>query len=145
MARAPGPPRPLLPLSLILAAAGGICLLVGWVEVSATTEVSRQVRWASLSVVGTVLVCVASGLWATSAERALLLRMHRLAATLPTGAAATVLDLRSQPDGAVLVATPAMARYHRPGCSLTAGKPVEPSSQAAHEQAGRQPCGMCAS
>ncbi|HVW35159.1 MAG TPA: hypothetical protein VHL53_21680, partial [Acidimicrobiia bacterium] len=46
--------------------------------------------------------------------------------------------------GAVtLVASAAMVHYHRAGCRLAAGKPVEPADAAGHRRAGRTPCGVC--
>src|SRR5947199_77054 len=47
----------------------------------------------------------------------------------------------SRPDA--LVAAPNMTRYHRRACPLAAGKTVRPATRAAHERAGRRPCGVC--
>lgn len=42
-----------------------------------------------------------------------------------------------------LVSGEGMTLFHRPDCLLAAGKPVDRADRAAHEQLGRQPCGMC--
>ena len=42
------------------------------------------------------------------------------------------------------VAAARMTRYHRPGCSLVAGKDVSAATLAEHSAAGRRPCGVCA-
>ena len=49
------------------------------------------------------------------------------------------------PDGSAagLVATARMTRYHRPGCSLAAGKEVSAATRAEQSAAGRRPCGVC--
>jgi hypothetical protein len=142
-ARPARPPRPLLPLALLMAGSGVVAMLVAWVKVAGTLHVDRQMSWTGLSLVGAVLVCAGAGLAATSGERVFLLHLHRLGATLAVDDPSTLAD-RTGPlrrDG--LVATPTMSRYHRPGCALAAGKPVTPASQADHERAGRQACGIC--
>ena len=138
------PPRPLLPLALILGAGGVGALLLGWIKVSASAHVDRQVSWSALSLIGAVLVCAAAGLVATSGERVFLLHVQRLAAAVDVDsplAATNLADSGSGGEG--LVAAPTMARYHRPGCPLTTGKAVAADSRAGHEGAGRRACGVC--
>lgn len=137
------PPRPLLPLA-ILAGAGGIAaLLVGWVEVSATTHVDKQVSWSALSLIGAVLVCTAAGLAATSGERVFLLHLHRLVAIVAVDSPGSASGGSAAVSGDHLVAAATMSRYHRAGCPLAAGKTVASESRIAHERAGRRPCGVC--
>ena len=46
------------------------------------------------------------------------------------------------PDNTRL-SVPGTSRYHLPGCAAVDGKQVERMSLAAHERAGRRPCGLC--
>jgi hypothetical protein len=139
------PPRPLLPLAALAGAGGVAAMLLGFVKVSASSHVDEQVSWSALSLIGAVLVCAAAGLAATSGERVFLLHLHRLAAAVEvhgprstTGVAGAAV-----PSGDSLVAAPTMSRYHRAGCPLAAGKATTADSRAAHERAGRRPCGVC--
>jgi hypothetical protein len=143
MATPSKPPRPLLPLAVLLGAGGVAAMLIGWIKVSATTHVDRQVSWSSLSIIGAVLVCAAVGLAATSGERMFLLHLNRLAAAVPIGTRQSVTDGPAAAQGDPLVAAASMARYHRADCPLAAGKPVTADTRTAHEQAGRQACGVC--
>lgn len=137
------PPRPLLPLAVLLAASGVVAMLVAWVKVAGTLQVDRQLSWTGLSLVGALLVCAGAGLAATSGERVFMLHLHRLGAALAVDDPSAPADRTGQllEDG--LVASPTMSRYHRPGCALAAGKPVAAASQAVHERAGRRACGVC--
>jgi hypothetical protein len=140
------PPRPLLPLALILGAGGVGAMLVGWVKVSASAHVDRQVSWSALSLIGAVLVCAAAGLVATSGERVFLLHVQRLAAAGTVnvdGRAAAPAGAGAGRGGGRLVAAPSMARYHRSECPLATGKAVVADSRTGHERAGRRPCGVC--
>lgn len=138
------PPRPLLPLAAIMAGSGVVAMLIAWIKVAGTLHVDRQISWTGLSLVGAVLFCTGVGLAATSGERVFLLHLHRLGTALAVDAGPATLagpTTRIGPDG--LVAGTTMSRYHRPGCTLVAGKPVSAASQDAHERAGRRPCGVC--
>ena len=136
------PPRPLLPLALLAGAAGVAAMLLGWIEVSATAHVDRQVQWSTLSLIGAVLVCAGAGLTATSGERVFLLHLHRLAAAgVEDAGPAGAIAAAGRTDQ--LVATATMSRYHRAGCPLAAGKPVVADSRNVHQRAGRKPCGVC--
>lgn len=137
------PPRPLLPLAALAGASGVVAMLMGWVAVSATTHVDRQVSWSALSLIGAVLVCTAAGLAATSGERVFLLHLHRLAAVVGVDSPGAATGGTAAVSGDQLVAAATMSRYHRAGCPLAAGKPVAAESRAAHERAGRRPCGVC--
>lgn len=146
MATSSRPPRPLLPLAVLVGGGGVLALLVGWIQVSASTQVDEQVSWSALSLIGAVLVCAGAGLAATSGERVFLLHLHRLAAVVDArGSGSTTSTGTAGPgvSGDQLVATATMSRYHRPDCPLAAGKAVAADSRAAHERAGRRPCGVC--
>jgi hypothetical protein len=119
-------------------------MLLGFVKVSASSHVDEQVSWSALSLIGAVLVCAAAGLAATSGERVFLLHLHRLAAAVEVHGPRSATGFASAvASGDSLVAAPTMSRYHRPGCPLAAGKATAPDSRAAHERAGRRPCGVC--
>lgn len=143
MATPSTPPRPLLPLAVLLGAGGVAAMLIGWIKVSSATHVDRQVSWSSLSVIGAVLICAAAGLAATSGERIFLLHLNRLANAVQLDPRHPVTGPASELGREQLVAAPSMARYHRAECPLAAGKPVAADNRAAHERAGRQACGVC--
>jgi len=143
MATPSRPPRPLLPLAILLAVGGVVAMLIGWIKVSESAHVDRQVSWSSLSLIGAVLICAAAGLAATSGERIFLLHLNRLATAVPLGTRQSMTGLPTEVVRDQLVAAPTMARYHRAGCPLAAGKPVTADTRAAHERAGRQACGVC--
>lgn len=145
MATSSRPPRPLLPLAVLAGVGGVAAMLVGWIQVSASSHVDEQVSWSAISLIGAVLVCTGAGLAATSGERVFLLHLHRLAAVVDTGgsASATSAGTAGAVSGDQLVAAATMSRYHRPDCPLAAGKAVTADSRAAHERAGRRPCGVC--
>lgn len=143
MATTPRPPRPLLPLAILAGAGGVVAMLVGWIQVSASTHVDKQVSWSALSLIGAVLVCAGAGLAATSGERVFLLHLHRLAAAFEVETAGPAGSVAAALPGDRFVAAPSMSRYHRGDCPLAAGKPVAADSRAAHERAGRRPCGVC--
>ena len=143
MATPSTPPRPLLPLAVLLGAGGVAAMLIGWIKVSSATHVDRQVSWSSLSVIGAVLICAAAGLAATSGERIFLLHLNRLANAVQLDPRQPVTGPASELGREQLVAAPSMARYHRAECPLAAGKPVAADTRVAHERAGRQACGVC--
>ena len=143
MSTTPRPPRPLLPLAILAGAGGVVAMLVGWVEVSATAHVDRQVSWSVLSLIGAVLACAAAGLAATSGERIFLLHLHRLTATLEVAAGRPSGTVAAAVQADRLVAAPTMSRYHRVDCPLAAGKATAAGSRADHERAGRRACGVC--
>lgn len=143
MSTSPRPPRPLLPLAVLAGAGGGVAMLVGWLKVSATAHIDRQVQWSAVSVLGAVLVCVAAGLAATSGERVFLLHLHRLASAIEGDGPQPAPSSLAEAESDRLVAAPAMSRFHRADCPLAAGKPVAADTRAAHERAGRRACGVC--
>ena len=144
MATSSRPPRPLLPLAVLAGAGGVAAMLVGWVQVSASSHVDEQVSWSAISLIGAVLVCTGAGLAATSGERVFLLHLHRLAAAVDAGSSgSTTSGGAAAVPADQLVAAATMSRYHRANCPLAAGKAVDADSRAAHERAGRRPCGVC--
>jgi hypothetical protein len=129
---------------LVLGAFGTLAVAVSWVASARTVRVGHQADWAIVGVAGSAAIVLAALLWVLAARRTVEQRLGDVLARLDAGAArpltaggpATGADTR-------LVASPAMAHYHRPGCPLSAGKPVAVASRRDHEAAGRRPCGVC--
>lgn len=124
---------------------GAAATIVAFAEASATIRVDRQVDWVALGVAGASTVCLAMVLWVLAGRRAIAARVEALASIQPPERGPverTVVETQTRGvDG--LVATDNMIRYHRPFCPLVAGKTARPATRAAHEAAGRRPCGMC--
>lgn len=133
----------------LLVVGGVACIAVGWSQASDTVQVNDQVGWAPLGVAGVAAVSLAFLGSVLVARQAVALRIHRLSPAIATVAdhpIAARVPAALPTTGAAsetLVAAASMARYHRPSCPLTAGKPVRPESRSAHEQAGRRACGVC--
>ena len=138
----PVPSLPASEPSLALGALGACAIGVSWVGSAETLRVGDQADWAIIGVAGTAAVVLASLLWVLAARRAVEHRLGQVLARLEPNATgpdmapgATAVD--------TLVATPAMAHYHRAACPLALDKPVSPAVRGVHEAAGRQPCGVC--
>jgi hypothetical protein len=102
---------------------------------------ASQAPWATWAVGGLIVLGAANALWLLAARRTVGLRSRLLLEELDALAAASGRPARATSD---LVATAAMTRFHHRWCPLASGKPVRPWSRAAHERAGRRPCGVCA-
>jgi hypothetical protein len=132
-----------------------VAVLAAWAGSSSTPLVGRQAAWGALGVAGAIGVTAASFLWVATGRQAVARRTTELrglilagVAQVRSGAAAgsgtEPADHAAAELGSTeLVATTTMVHYHRAGCRLAAGKPVEPAGRADHEQAGRAPCGVC--
>lgn len=129
-------------LCLGLGAFGWVAMAVGWYQAAGRVRVEGQVSWSVLSVAGTTAVGLVTVLLVLAGRRAVEQRLRGVLAGVAQ-------DRRPMPARAVLVeagalvATDRMARYHRPSCRLAQGKPIRPAERAAHEAAGRRPCGVC--
>ncbi|HEV7687469.1 MAG TPA: hypothetical protein VGQ80_12910 [Acidimicrobiia bacterium] len=144
-------------LALLVGVAGGLAVVAAWAGSSSTPLVGRQAAWGALGVAGTFGVTAASFLWVATGRQAVARRTTELRGLILVGvaqarAAAGPADhtgegagsgAGAEPAGADLVATTTMVHYHRAGCRLAAGKPVQAGGRADHEQAGRTPCGVC--
>lgn len=126
-----------------LGAAGTLAIAIAWLGAADELRVGDQAEWTLIGIVGTAAVALAALLWVLAARRAV---EHRLATVLggvdSALAPAAARDAEWQ-AAEVLVASTAMAHYHRAACPLAAGKPVRTTARDAHEAAGRQPCGVC--
>ena len=130
-------------LPLVLGGLGALAIGLSWIGSADSLRVGDQADWAIVGVTGTAAVVLASLLWILAARRAVELRLGHVLARLEPDTA-TPLDLTAQATAAdELVAGPAMAHYHRPGCPLAAGKAVTSATRAGHETAGRRACGVC--
>jgi hypothetical protein len=127
---------------LILGGLGALAVAVSWAGSARTVRVGHQADWAIVGVAGSAAIVLAALLWVLAARRAVEQRLGDVLARVDVAAAPPQAGGRTAGD-ARLVASAAMAHYHRPGCPLAAGKPVAAASQKDHEAAGRGPCGVC--
>ena len=127
----------------VATALGAALLGASYLGVSSEVQLKGQVPLLDLGIVG-LLVATAGGVgWLAAGIKAVRVRK-----------AAAVALVRSRFDsvevagpagpGEGFVAAARMTRYHRPGCSLVAGKDVSAATRAEHSAAGRRPCGVCA-
>jgi hypothetical protein len=116
-------------------------LAISWWGISGTASLRRSITWLDVAVLCLVLSGLGNMRWLLQGRRAVATRRR---AELPAPDA-----LRRQggvaPAVEVRVAMAGAGRYHRPGCQAVVGKPTASADLAAHEAAGRRPCGLCAS
>jgi hypothetical protein len=135
-----------------LAALGAFALFLGWYGVSGEALTAKQIPYlVSGGLTGVALVVLASAFLATEDVRRQLARveeverkvdaLYRLfVAELEPGAAATV----SRPAGDLPVALPSGTSFHRPDCSLVAGKTgAQPVGARDVADRGLRPCRVC--
>jgi hypothetical protein len=142
------PSAPMLPVRAVrfcfgLAALGLLAMVVGWYQAAGRLRVEDQVSWAVLSVAGTTAVGLVTVLLVLAERRAVEQRLRGVLDSVAERHGSTAERAVASDTAAALVATDDMGRYHRPSCRLTHGKPVRASERAAHEAAGRRPCGIC--
>jgi hypothetical protein len=118
-------------------------MVLGWYQAAGRLRVEDQVAWAVLSVAGTTAVGLVTVLLVLAGRQAVEQRLRGVLVAVGEERGPTAVRAVASDAGAALVATDGMARYHRPSCRLAHGKPVRPSERAAHEAAGRRPCGIC--
>ena len=142
------PSAPMLPVGAVrfcfgLAALGWLAMVLGWYQAAGELRVEDQVAWAVLSVAGSTAVGLVTVMLVLAGRLAVEQRLQRVLAALAEQHGSTTVRAIGSDAAAALVATDGMARYHRPSCRLAHGKPVRPAERAAHEAAGRRPCGIC--
>lgn len=125
---------------LLLSATG---LVVAWWGVSGTAQVSGQVSWINVGVGAVVLGGLGNMTWLLQGRRALAIRRRRLLADVAARAATSAYPTEPVATSDPRVAVAGATRHHRPDCPAVAGKKVQRVSLAAHERAGRRPCGLC--
>jgi len=136
-------------LGWVLALLGGVALFLGWYGVSGEALTAKQIPYlVSGGLTGIGLVILASVFLATEDVRRQLARVAELERKVDDLYGLFVQELGSAPagdlaDGAV-VALPAGSSYHRPGCSLVAGK-ADAAAVTAREVKRRslRPCRVC--
>jgi hypothetical protein len=127
----------------VATALGAALLGASYVGVSAEVHLKDQVPFLDLGVTGLLVAAVGGVRWLAAGIKAVRVRK------------ATVLGLVRSRFGSVeatgpagpsddFVATARMTRYHRPSCSLVAGKDVRAATLSEHSAAERRPCGVCA-
>lgn len=152
---APAPHREVLPVNpwtaahlrglILVIGLTGVVLAVAWYGASVETTWRVQVRWIGLG----VLACALNGLgclfWLASGFGSLrqarvwtTAELHRrgLPAPRPVPVGAPAVD--------GWVTSARMRRYHRAGCPLVAGKPVDAVTVDAATTRGLTACGICA-
>jgi len=120
----------------------GLALVVaGWWQLADLGVVRDQLAWLMVSLAGLGVAGVTNGIWLLRGQRAV-----TAARTEMTGAVRARREAAAVPaaaNGHGLISAPSTARYHRAGCALVAGRPVEEGGRGAHEAAGRRPCEAC--
>lgn len=150
----------------VLAALGGLALLLGWYGVSGQALTAKQLPYlVSGGLTGIGLLVIAAVFLATEDVRRQLDRlgeverkvdalyglfaadMAEAAAGGAAGHATVVLPVAPRSataDQAIVVALPAGSSYHRPDCALVSGKAeAEPVDVAAAAARGLRPCRVC--
>ena len=125
-----------------LSAVGGALLGLSWFGASDRLELGEQVAYLNLGVAGLLVGAVGGLSWLRSGLRSVRTRKAAVLAEIRTGTAGSPATAAGTAPAAY-VAGGAMTRYHHPNCSFVAEKAVNASTVAAHEAAGRKPCGMC--
>ena len=149
-------------LGWVLAALGGLALLLGWYGVSGEALTAKQLPYlVSGGLTGIGLLILAGVFLATEDVRRQLGRLDEverkvdalyslfaadLAEAPPAPATTTARPVVRRPAGAdaTAVALPAGTSYHRPECALVAGKDgAEPVDAATVGARGLRPCRVC--
>jgi hypothetical protein len=146
------PPWRLADLAIVYVASfvGFALLAVAWWGASGTAKVSHQVPWVSVGAVALIVLGTGNVFWLLLGRRAVEERRRELlapfAALAERDTAADATEVAVEPTrtaGPKPVAAPGMGHYHRASCQLVQGKGAKAATPAAHQRAGRQPCGMC--
>lgn len=130
---------------VVLLAVGVVGLIAGYVGTSGTLRVSHQVPWINLA--GAALLVSGTGvvLFLTAGRQSIGRRRLALFGNVEL-AEQTALDHSPGVAAGDLVAAPTMTRYHRADCSFVSDKAgLTAATEAAHQEAGRRPCGVCLS
>ena len=124
-------------------ALGAGLLGASYLGVSAEVHLKDQVLFLDLGIAGLLVGTFGGVRWLAAVVKAVRVRKSAAVALVRWrfGSVGTTGPAGS-PEG--LVAAERMTRYHRPECSLVAGKDVTAATLAEHSAAGRRPCGMCA-
>lgn len=131
-------------LGWVLAALGGLALLLGWYGVSGEALTAKQLPYVvSGGLTGVALVILAGVFLATDDVRRQLARLDVLERKVDL-LVSLLTEEATGTASTALVALPAGAAYHRLGCTLVAGKDsVQPVTAAEIAERGLTPCRVC--
>jgi len=135
---------------------GIVAMAAGWWVAHRATDLSDQVAWSNLAIIGLAFTGAADGLWLARGRQAV-----RRARQVTVGRIPEVIYPADRPSAATaqgraaangnghrvaagsLLASEQMTRYHHADCLLVAGKPARAAGRSVHERAGRRPCEVC--
>jgi hypothetical protein len=127
-----------------LVALGGVVCALAWNGASTRSRLADQTAWIGLGVSGFLVAAVAQFVWLVQGRRAVAAHgveiQASVASLIPDRGA---VPFRSAPTAAGFVATGGMRHFHRPDCSIAAGRGWSAEPRGVHEAAGRTPCGIC--
>ena len=123
----------------ILVAVGALVWAVGWFGVSGQPALEDQIAPMNLAVVGVVLIGIGYSSWFLAGRRAVGTRRRAVLALAPEVAIGPVTTGTAPVDGFL----GSERLYHRRDCAMTVDRAWEVQPRAAHERAGRTPCGVC--
>ena len=131
---------------------GGIVIAVAWYVAAGEATFAQQVGPIDAALAGLLLSGIGNLAWLLHGRRALGER-RRLLLPDVTGAGAQpqpallgplAVSSTAATMDEVFLAGEGMERFHRPGCSLAAGRTGwRTATRQEHEAAGRRPCGVC--
>jgi hypothetical protein len=133
---------------------GGIVVVVSWYVAAGEATFSQQVGPIDAALAGLMLSGIGNLAWLLHGRRSLGERRRLLLpdiaeATTRMAAPALLVAATSAPALAtaveeVFLAGEGMERYHRLDCALATGRTAwTTATRRVHEDAGRQPCGIC--
>jgi hypothetical protein len=130
--------------------AAGVAVVVSWYICSGDDSFNRQIGPLDAAVAGLVLAGLGNVLWLLRARRAVGERRRALlgeprAEVFALGSVGGKEGVAGPVavESDLFVAGEGMARFHRPGCALAAGRPWSLSTRLEHQDRGRLPCGVC--
>ncbi|MGQ0466719.1 MAG: hypothetical protein ACT4QG_15510 [Sporichthyaceae bacterium] len=119
---------------------GLVLLIVGYSIVANEVVYDDQEPGITLAVLGTALSVLAGGFLVLAGRRVIVRRRVEVLGLVPAATAKVVSTGAVSP---FLVGGEGLTRYHRTDCPLAAGRDWPQADAAEHQQAGRQPCGVC--
>jgi hypothetical protein len=132
-------------------AAGGIIIVVSWYVCSGDANFNHQIGPLDAAVGGMVLVGLGNVMWLLRGRRAVGERRRVLLSDPVTASSGSVGTVRNVSDLSAndadadefFLAGKGLLYFHRPECTLAAGRTWSGATRAVHEEQGRRPCGVC--
>lgn len=126
--------------------AGAACL-TAYLLAAERATVEEQLGWVNMALAALVVSGCANVAWLLRGRRAVGLRYRgvfgRLGPRVETAGPPSITTTADAGASAPLIAGDGLTRYHRHGCALAVDRDWPSATRADHEQAGRQPCGVC--